>query len=218
MVLKPTNGGGGTGVMILSLVNNEFTVNGKRSELAGLDELIKNLNNYFISEFIIQGEYGNEFFPNTINTIRVLTMIDPETKKPFIPIAVQRMGCNNSQPTDNWSQGGFCAEIDLETGELSAALTFPKNRRVEWFDKHPETGAQIKGLIVPKWKEIKEGILNVVEKHPHLIYVGWDVVTTEDGYMILEGNNCSDVNLLQIHTPLLTIPRAKNFYKYHNII
>lgn len=49
-------------------------------------------------------------------------------------------------------------------------------------------------------------------------YVGWDIIVTDDGYKIIEGNNYSDVNLLQIHRPLLADPRVRRFYLYHGII
>jgi hypothetical protein len=43
------------------------------------------------------------------------------------------------------------------------------------------------------------------------------VVVTEDGFRILEGNNFSDVNLLQIHGPLLKDERVAAFYSRHGI-
>lgn len=49
------------------------------------------------------------------------------------------------------------------------------------------------------------------------MWVGMAVVTDE-GVKVIEGNNYSDVNILQIHQPLLNNEKVKRFYKYYGII
>ena len=44
------------------------------------------------------------------------------------------------------------------------------------------------------------------------------MVVTDDGFRILEGNQYTDVNLLQIHGPLLADPRVAAFYRRHRVI
>ena len=41
---------------------------------------------------------------------------------------------------------------------------------------------------------------------------------TKDGFQILEGNNYTDVNLLQVHAPLLRDERILSFYQRHGVI
>ena len=53
---------------------------------------------------------------------------------------------------------------------------------------------------------------------PLLKYIGWDVVITKKGLYIIEANNSTDVELLQVHKPLLINERVRNFYKYYKII
>lgn len=217
-VLKPISGGGGKGVLILKVENGEIYVNNKLTTTEHLKNILESLDDYFYSQFINQSEFSKSFNPTTLNSIRIVTMIDPKTNKAFIPIAVQRIGTNQSAPADNWTQGGISAEINIENGILGKGVTYPFNSNVTWLDKHPDTGLNIEGVKIPEWNKIKETLLDVANKFPYIKYVGWDVVLTEQGVMVIEGNNCSDVNLLQVHRPLLKDHKVRDFYKYHGII
>lgn len=217
-VIKPVSGGGGHGVILLKMIGDKLYANDKPITIDDLSKRIAQLDNYFISEFIQQGEFSSQFNPSTLNSMRVVTMIDPDTNKAFIPIAVQRIGTNKSAPADNWTQGGISAEIDVESGVIGKGVSYPNDDMLIWHDKHPDTNSDIEGVTVPDWDGIKKSILNVANKHPYIKYVGWDIVLTDDGIMVIEGNNCSDVNLLQIHRPLLKHEKAKKFYKYHDVI
>ena len=216
-VVKPIYGGGGKGVLIIKKDDGNLFINERKSSIDEIKDIFSKLNDYFISEYVVQGHYGRNLYPHSLNTIRIVTMILPESNKPFIPIAVQRIGNKTSAPTDNWTQGGFSAEINLETGELGKCVAYPINGQLEWHSKHPETGHQIEGKIIPKWAMIRDTILNAAGKIP-LKYIGWDVAVTDNGYKVLEGNNCTDVNLLQVHRPILLDERVKKFFKYYHII
>lgn len=218
VVIKPISGGGGFGVRIIKLENGNIYSNNKLISKNELSEDIKKMDDYFISEFIKQGDFASSFNPETLNSMRIITMIDPETNKAFIPIAVQRIGTNESAPADNWTQGGISAEIDVETGVLSKGATYPSGSRLSWNKLHPDTDAEIEGVSIPDWNEIKEIIINTANTYPYMKYIGWDVVHTDEGIMVIEANNCTDVNLLQIHRPLLEDERMKTFYKYYNVI
>jgi hypothetical protein len=47
--------------------------------------------------------------------------------------------------------------------------------------------------------------------------VGWDVMVTDDGFQVIEGNKFSDVQVLQVHRPLPDDRRVRDFYR-HGII
>jgi hypothetical protein len=80
------------------------------------------------------------------------------------------------------------------------------------YEAHPESGARIAGVFLPFWTEVREGLLEVCRAVPFLRYVGWDIIITEDGFKILEGNNHSGVNSIQTHAPLLVNPAVRRFY------
>ncbi len=218
VAIKPVASGAGVGVHILRWDEGKPILDGCVTTEEAVAAFIQRLDACIITDFVQQSSYSAAFHPPTTNTIRILTMIDPESGEPFIAIAVQRMGSSSSMPVDNWSQGGICAEIDLDTGALSRGVSFPCDGVLRWHDAHPETNQAIKGVSVPRWPTIRDTILYTARQLSYLQYVGWDVVVTDDGMRVLEGNNHSDVNLLQVHRPLLADPRVRAFYRHHGVI
>jgi len=108
--------------------------------------------------------------------------------------------------------------IDADTGMLGAAASFPGTGTIEWCSHHPECGSPIEGRIVPHWTELTASILHTASRFPMLPYIGWDIVHMDDGIKVLEGNSNSDVNLLQIHGPLLRDSQVRRFYRHHRIV
>jgi hypothetical protein len=219
LVLKPTYGTTGSRVLVCSWTDEGYRINDEGKTAAAFDELIADLDEYLVCEFVEQASYAADLYPESTNTVRVLTMWDPKTDEPFITFAMQRIGTNRSAPVDNWSKGGLTAEVDLASGELSRGVHFPYSGTLEWHETHPETDARIAGVEIPGWSAIREGILDIAANYPQIPYVGWDIVVTGEGeFVIIEANSCTDVDSLQVHGPLLDDPRARRFYEHHDII
>lgn len=168
---------------------------------------------FIIERGLEQHSVVSGLYAGSVNTVRALTMLDVANNyEPFIALAVQRIGCRRSEPSDNWSRGGLSARIDLDTGELTAATRLPDSNVKEWFDVHPDTGAQIRGVALPHWEETRELILHAAQVLSFMEYVGWDIVIGPDGPLVLEANINTGVNVLQSHQPLFTDPRVRAFY------
>ena len=217
-VIKPINEGGGKGVMVVSTADDVLRVNELPVENMDAAMVSKGLagRDGIIMEYVSQASYAATIFPCATNTIRVLTMWDYDENEPFMPIAVHRIGSKDSMPVDNWSNGGLSAIVNTETGELGRAVAYPGTGSLVWFDEHPDTGAMIKGVHIPNWEKIADKLLELARMCPFLPYVGWDIIVTEDGMKILEGNNHSDVNLIQVHQPMLVDSRVRRFYERFN--
>lgn len=218
LVLKPLTGGGGHGIAVLNREPGRITLNGSEISEAELRSYLSTLGNRLVCEFVTQHEEIARLYPQTTNTVRLLTMQDEDCEA-FVAAAVLRIGTQASWPTDNWTRGGLSAGIDVESGKLGQAVAYPADSdSLAWHARHPDSGAEIAGMTIPHWQRIHEGVLEVFRALPVLKYVGWDVVVTEDGFCILEGNNYSDVNLLQVHRPLLADPRARDFYRRQGVL
>jgi Sugar-transfer associated ATP-grasp len=213
LVIKPVRGSAGRDVVVIAGDGNAILVGPDRCSLEELVDRIGRLGDSVIEEFVNQHRTLAVFFPKTTNTLRVLTLRDVDTGEPFIAAAVLRIGTERSRPVDNWEKGGLSAPVDLITGELgTAARLDPIGRRLARYEKHPESGAPIAGVFLPFWTEVREGVLEVCRAVPFLRYIGWDIIITEDGFKILEGNNHSGVNSIQTHGPLLVNPAVRRFY------
>ncbi len=218
LVIKPIKGGGGFGIIFLERDNNQIIINGCVASINKLEPILSSTNGFMLYKQFKQQGFSQKIYPYSLNTIRILTMIDPISKQPFIPIAVHRFGTKASGNLDNWSNGGLSACIDIESGEMGKAIAYPRKGKLEWYTTHPQTGEKINGIVVPNWHKIKEMILNEAQKISMIPYVGWDVVLSGDQILILEANTNSDVNLLQVHKPLLAINGVKDFFKYHKVL
>ncbi len=147
-------------------------------------------------------------------------MRDPgDGHRPFVAAAIHKFGTEASAPTDNWSRGELFAPLDPATGRLSAGLeelTHIQGRPVE-HATHPDTGARIEGVSVPRWQTVQEQLLGMLGHFPSFQYVGWDVLVTETIFSVLEGNAAPVVVSLQLTRPLLEDPRVRRFVAHHRI-
>jgi len=217
-VLKPIWGGRGSGISVVERSAGGCRVNGHETTLRELAERLSRMDRYLIASYAQQAEYAQKIFPGSANTMRILTMHD-EQGAPFIAAAAHRFGANRSSgPVDNWSAGGLSAGVDLDTGVLSAGVTSVEFKRMERHDHHPDTGSPIAGVRVANWDVIRAGIVGIAKKLPFLPYIGWDVLATDSGYLIIEGNKQSNVTSLQVHRPLLRDPKVRAFYEREGIV
>ncbi len=220
LVVKPIRDGGGHGVLILEQGASGYRLNRQEVPWSEIEERLGGLDDCLVSDFVRQAAYAERIYPGSPNTIRILTMHDPGGGGPFLAAAAHRFGSDRSRPVDNWTQGGLSARIDLETGTLGSAAirSAADGGAIEWVAAHPDTGARIEGSRIANWTPLREGVLTLARSTPFLPYVAWDVLATESGFEILEGNKFSALNVLQVHKPLLRDERVRAFYAAHGIV
>ena len=219
VVCKPIASGRGRGVAI---VTNDSVRRNDGRDLTGrmAREWIARRDEYLIVDCVDQHEYAERIFPDAWNSIRIVTMVDPETRDPFVAMAVHRFGTPESAPLDNLSKGGVSTRVDVETGELGPVSSPVLGTEITWHDSHPTSGERVAGRTVPEWQAIRELVLEIADRFSHLWqYVGWDVVLSADGVpMVIEGNRASAVDIMQIHEPLLADARRRRFYEHHGVV
>lgn len=218
LVIKPATGGGGENVLVYRY-DGEYRINDEPRTADEVRSSIRDLDGYLVFEFVEPAAYATELFPDAANTIRVLTVFPEGTNEPFIAASVHRIGTARSEGLDNWSRGGLSADIDRDTGRLSRGVQYPYSGRLERYATHPDTGVRIEGTRVPGWTDITDRLLEIAREYPYLPYVGWDLIVTDRGeFTIIEANSYTDVDLIQVHTPLLHDPRVRTFYAEQGVI
>jgi len=158
--------------------------------------------------------------PESTNTVRILTMWNYETGKPFIATAIHRFGTSRIYPVDNLFINGeaLFAGINLDNGELSDVAYCCNKSFKRWYSNHPETNGRIKGIKIPFWNKIKSDILHLAVSIPYVNFVGWDIVVTDEDFSVIEANSRAGLEAHQIIQPLLTDGRVKRFCREHRLL
>lgn len=207
VVLKQVRGLGGSEVLVCEY-DDGFVLDGEAVTEAEMCETLADRSGYVATEYVRQHGYADDLYPHAANTVRLLTVWDDEAGDLHTPIAIHRIGTERSRPIDNWSAGGLSAEIGLETGELGRATRKPLDGDLQWYAEHPDTGAAIEGTRVPRWEAIRETVERIARANTNIPLLGWDVLLDESGRpIVIEANTGTDVDLLQVHRPLLADPR-----------
>jgi hypothetical protein len=232
-IVKPEDGWCGEDIFLLTHRDGKFVRRrGQDEEAFDFDAYMSDLegraqrekrdpSGVLIERRLEQGAFWRGVFPDSANTLRLLTLWTPGEPGPFVARAVQRIGTADTVPTDNWSGGGISAPVDLARGTLGEGRMHPlKGKRAEQrFTHHPDTGAAIAGAVLPGWAEIMDTVLRAAASVPFNRMAGWDILVDAEGVpVILEANGNSDVNLLQVHGGLLSDPRVRQFYEAFGVV
>lgn len=164
-------------------------------------DLFHKLKNDKECHFIVEAKLKQHkdlaaFHPNSVNTIRIVTVYDEKQDKLHFMFAKLRMG-NNGAHLDNTHAGGISGNIDIETGVINTpGYSVTSN---EEHICHPYSGKQIIGFKIPYWEECKRFIEKAARVTPEVRYVGWDVVILEEGdFALIEANDNADHDGQQI--------------------
>lgn len=143
---------------------------------------------YLIEEVAIQCSAISKLHPNSINTLRVVT-INQEVVAAYIRIG------NNNNIVDNFNHEGLAAPINIATG----IVDYPAiDKKHNLYEKHPLTEEPILWFQIPKWEKIKEFCIKASKEEPKVGYVGWDVCLTDKGPCLIEGNEFPGHDIYQL--------------------
>ncbi len=173
-------------------------------------------NDYDLAEaFITQHSDLNRLSPSGVNTVRIFTQLNSRNE-------VELLGCRQrisvDSPIDNLAAGNLAAPIDLNSGKITGPGVYSDITKPPEVH-HPVTGVSIVGFQVPLWEECKQLAIEAALEHPENRSIGWDIVVTEDGPGLIEGNHdwCKLVWQLPVNQGLKPIlDRHLAEYKQNN--
>ena len=118
--------------------------------------------------------------PGTVNTTRVTAFFDGENT--HILAMAQKFG--RGAVSDQMTFGGFYTMLD----ENGHAVGPGYDSHAHVHEKHPDSGFVIADFQLPMVDEVKAFVDRVARVVPQVQYVGWDIVVTPDGPVLVEGN------------------------------
>ena len=214
VVIKPLTGSCGDGVKVVGVDDfGRWRLNNHEVCESDLAVKIASVDDCLVTEFVEQHSYSRKIYPDSGNTVRIQTMWDEDYGKPFIGPCFHRFGTCESAPVDNCCMGGVHAWMDSKSGKLGEAWIHEDSWRFATRRDHPETGELIEGIVVPRWDAITSRVLEMASSLPFLCWVGWDIIVTEDGFKVIEGNNYPDLYAYQLHEPFLKNMRVRKFFE-----
>lgn len=150
-------------------------------------------NNYILEECIENAPSIKEIAPNSLNTIRIVTLIDRNGML-HILAALLRMG-NGKSFTDNYHDGGMACAIDINTGCLKGKAF---GMDCMEFERHPLSDIKFDGFPIPEFDTCMKIVRKIAFEEPSARYVGWDFAITPRGIDVIEGNIPPGEDITQI--------------------
>ena len=184
VICKFDGGGGGDEIYALEYDNGAFSYDGKPVDAEWIwDRYAGRMDRgFFVEERISNHPQLDELYPDALNTLRLITLKTADGKwhflRPFLKIG--RGGAH----VDNMSAGGIFAGLD-ENGVADSG--YCKRDDTE-YERHPDTGARIKGFKVPHYQEALDLAVHASRTLGFMKTFGWDMAVTPDGPVLIEAN------------------------------
>ncbi|KQC07032.1 MAG: hypothetical protein APR62_07130 [Smithella sp. SDB] len=186
IVLKNPFGQVGKAVLVYCM---DYSTNGPLVANIPINKIVsqKKDEGYSLAEaYIQQHNILMRLSPGSLNTIRITTFLHLNGVVELL-YAILRIGFD--KPVDNFDAGGISAYVDLDTGVVIGKGVFKDPFKGGSLETHPVTNSPITGLQIPFWQNILQMIKAAAVVVPSVRTVGWDVIITEKGPALLEGND-----------------------------
>lgn len=189
-VIKPAHGSGGKGVLVIKQWGDGkfITTSGK---VLTFQDVYKHISNTLSGLFSLGGQYDVALIEDMVHFSNMFKNFSyqgvPDVRiivyKGYPAMSMMRLATAESGGRANLHQGAVGVGLDIKTGKTLNAVMHNVP-----ITTHPDTGADLKTLVVPNWRE---HLLIGAKSYEMtgLGYLGADIVMDEDsGPMMLELN------------------------------
>lgn len=188
-VIKPLHLCRGRGIVFFDAhPENGWLMAGKRLSSAETRAHIENLSkqqDYIVQHRMQDHPVLRSFGIDGVVTVRIVTIKTRTMARPEGLIAALRLP-NPRHRIPNMADQGLICRVDWNSGlTWSAEGTTPG---YEALKAHPQTGATLGGIQVPFWQECKDLCYAAHLVQPTLNNMGWDLIITPEGPLLLEAN------------------------------
>lgn len=189
-VIKPAHGSGGKGVLVIQHYRNgEFTT--PSGKVLSFNDVYQHISNVLSGLYSLGGQYDVALIEELVHFSDVFESFSyqgiPDVRvivyKGYPAMAMTRLATKESNGRANLHQGAVGVGLDIKTGKTLQAVCH--NLPIM---THPDTGADLMKLEVPRWREHLLIGAKAYEM-TGLGYLGADIVLDKDrGPMMLELN------------------------------
>jgi alpha-L-glutamate ligase-like protein len=187
LVIKPANGSGGNGILILSKKNGTWISKGEIKSTEQIYLYLANIimgvyslgtsDRVLIEECIVPHDCFHKIYPEGVADLRVIVF------KNEIALAMLLVPTDKSDGKANLHKGGLGIGVNLDTGKMTHGFDGKS-----YFSSHPDSKSPIMDLEIPFWQDVVKLSLKTAEHFP-LQYLGVDIVIDiEKGPMVMEVN------------------------------
>lgn len=218
-VVKPLQGGGGHGVRFLGAESDGSARFGDESvPLDGIETLVRSLAYHGFYPRVPQHPDIARLFPDATNTLRVLIYRCANDPEPRLLGAQLRVGNRTSAPLDSFFyQGGLSVLVDAHGTTVRAVQRDPRGHAAS-FTHHPDTGVPLVGVRIPHWERALDVLLSFHRAVPAFDFVGWDVLLSPEGPLIIEGNHNPGLRTMLVHRSLADLPDFRAFCEERRLL
>lgn len=186
LVFKVLDGECADGVMLVECGEGRLLVDGKEMQPAEFTESIRPLR-VIVQNVVEQHEAIRQFRTKSVNTLRIVT-VKGKSGETNVFAGFLRISASADSFVDNRAKGGLGVGIDLQTGKLQK-YGFPHDQFGTKTEVHPLSGIRFEGFQLPYWEETVQLVCSAHKQFYDIRSIGWDVVLTPDGPVLLEGND-----------------------------
>ena len=166
------------------LDNHLITIDKLRTYLKGMWILQKRMEQHPMMALL---------YPNSVNTIRLVTVYDKPDPMPFS--ALIRIGAGGNF-CDNWAIGGLLGSVDLVSGTISKYCLFKPSFGTS-VDRHPETRIIFENYAVPYFHDAVNTAIKLHRFFYGVHSIGWDIAMSHTGPVFIEGNDNWEISMHQ---------------------
>lgn len=199
IIYKPIDNAQGRGIRVFDDLSNPKKL---------YDEVKCGEKSAILEDWILQHEIFNNIYDKAINCVRIITLCDNNT----VDFLAGGVTWGNGMNIANASASGIVSPLNFNTGILDKpAADFQGGI----YYKHPVTGANLVGVQIPYWNEIKEMLTCAAKEIPQVAYIGWDVAITPNRPIIIEGNTTPGYKYYQIPVHMDNKMGNRSIYEIH---
>ena len=132
-----------------------------------------------------------------VSTVRLILLVRDDGPEVFR--AVWKIMAGRNMADNFWRRGNLLGAVDPDSGRVYRVIRGVGPEQEE-FETHPDSGAPVKGIVLPDWPRLVETGKLAASIFPELRIIALDIALCPEGPVVVEVNIGGALNLPQLAT------------------